>query len=185
MDGILLTSPARTVLDLACSLPFEQAVVVADAALCNQLTTATELADLLQRARGRHGRGQGLLVASFADRRSESVGESRSRVGMSRAHLPKPGLQRETFRADGTLVGRSDFDWDRLLGEFDGLVKYGRLVRSGETPGDAVTREKVREDELRDLGHDVVRWTWRDLSQPEVLYHRIRSSIERSARRRS
>ena len=50
-------------------------------------------------------------------------------------------------------------------GEFDGKVKYGRLLKVGETAGDVVYREKLREDALRDLGWQMVRWTWSDLCE--------------------
>ena len=43
LDGYRVTSPARTVVDLARQLPFEKAVVAADAALHGELTTLDEL----------------------------------------------------------------------------------------------------------------------------------------------
>ena len=46
---------------------------------------------------------------------------------------------------------------------FDGRVKSGWLPRPGETAADAVYAEKLREDVLRDLGWQVVRWTYADL----------------------
>lgn len=179
LNGVEVTSPTRTILDLACTLPFEQAVIVADAALHHQLSTREALSDSIARARGRHGLSRAGLVVGFADGGSESVGESRSRVGMNRAGLPAPALQRVIRRSNGDVVGRSDFDWDGLLGEFDGMVKYGRLRLDGETAGDAVAREKRREDDLRDLGHGMVRWTWAELGRPADLYARIGLRIQR------
>jgi hypothetical protein len=44
VGGLAVTSVARTVADLARSLPFEAAVGVADAALCKELVTHDELA---------------------------------------------------------------------------------------------------------------------------------------------
>ena len=49
------------------------------------------------------------------------------------------------------------------IGEFDGQVKYEELLRPGESPVDVVVREKRREDMLRALGWQVVRWIWEDL----------------------
>jgi hypothetical protein len=51
----------------------------------------------------------------------------------------------------------------RTVGEFDGKVKYGRLLRPGQELGDAVYAEKLREDAIRAEGCEVVRRTWRDL----------------------
>jgi hypothetical protein len=59
------------------------------------------------------------------------------------------------------------------VGEFDGLVKYGRLLRPGQTPGDAVVAEKRREDRVRDEGLRVVRWTWDELETPGVVVKRL------------
>ncbi|WP_176450000.1 hypothetical protein [Geodermatophilus saharensis] len=44
--------------------------------------------------------------------------------------------------ADGTLLGRADFAWEagRLLGEFDGRVEYGRLLRPSSALADRVRR---------------------------------------------
>lgn len=82
-------------------------------------------------------------------------------------------------------MSRVDFGWERqrTLGEFDGKVKYGRLLRLGETAGDAVYREKAREDMLRDFGWEVVRWTWDDLSRPAVLADRLARAFARGQRR--
>ena len=81
------------------------------------------------------------------------------------------------------MIGRGDFGWDehRTIGEFDGRIKYGRLPRPGEAVEDVVYAEKLREDAIRDEGWQVVRWTWSDLKQPDVLADRIRRAFERSA----
>lgn len=77
---------------------------------------------------------------------------------MIEAGFPTPRLQ-HTFRTDAGDA-RTDFDWDgTLVGEFDGLQKYGRLLRPGETTRDALIREKRREDALRAQGIMVIRWT--------------------------
>ena len=82
------------------------------------------------------------------------------------------------------MVGRCDFGWEdlRTLGEFDGRVEYGRLLRPGQDPGDAVFEEKRREDAMRAEGWGMVRWTWSDLQRPEVLATRVSRSL--AARRR-
>ena len=78
---------------------------------------------------------------------------------MIEAGLPAPRLQREYCARSG--VYRVDFDWGaKLVGEFDGMVKYGRLRPSEKTVADVVLQEKLREDEIRALGPVVVRWTW-------------------------
>jgi hypothetical protein len=126
-------------------------------------------------------------VVRFADARSESVGESRSRLALHELGLGPTALQHAIRRPDGALVGRADFAWEpqRVVGEFDGRVKYGRFLRPGQDPGDAVFAEKRREDAVRDEGWEVVRWTWTDLTVPDRIGERVRRALDRGARRRT
>lgn len=164
VEGVSVTSPARTVVDVARSAPFQQAVVLADRALALGLVEPDVLADALAGATGWPGAPAARRVVGFADGRSESVGESRSRVAIAAAGLPTPVLQWDVI-AGGRWLGRTDFGWpDRAtVGEFDGRVKYQRLLLPGQDPGDVVFAEKRREDALRAAGLQVVRWTWPDL----------------------
>ena len=179
VDGIRITTPARTIADLARLLPFEQAVVAADGALHKKLMTAAQLVEAANAIRGAPGSRSALRVARFASALSESVGESRSRVMMYVAALPQPILQLEVYDIRGRKLGRSDYSWHggRLLGEFDGKIKYGRLLKPSESPGDVVFKEKLREDALRDDGSRVVRWVWAELAQPHLVVERIRRAF--------
>jgi hypothetical protein len=183
IDGLLVTSLARTVSDLSRSLGFEQAVVTGDSALRVGLDRE-ELLRCLERMRRWPGVVQARRVAAFVDARSESVGESRSRVSFLRTGLEPPVPQYNVFDRNGRIVGRADFGWQdhSTLGEFDGRAKYGRLLQPGETVAGAVYREKLREDALRSLGWQVVRWTWDDLDQPEQIALRLRQAFARSRR---
>ena len=98
--------------------------------------------------------------------------------------LAPSDLQYEVHDAAGALVGRCDFVWEeqRTLGEFDGRVKYGRLLRPGQRPEDVLWAEKQREDALRDLGWQVVRWTWADLDRGVLLADRLHRAFRRAAR---
>ncbi|MGY1779002.1 hypothetical protein [Geodermatophilus sp. SYSU D01036] len=182
VDGVLLTGLARTVVDLARSVPFESAVVTADAALAAGGVTRADLAACLQRMGPVPGSRRAARVVAFADGRSESVGESRSRVLLHRLGFPAPDLQVRLLRSDRSVVGRCDFGWRarRTVGEFDGRVKY--RADEGRDPGDVVFREKLREDEIRDSGWEVARWTWADLDAPSVVDRRVRRAFSRAGR---
>lgn len=186
VDGVLATDATRTVVDLARTLPFEPAVVAADAALASGMTSADSLASCLEAMGPVPGSRRASRALAFADGDSESVGESRSRVLIHRLGLPAPALQVRVRRPDGTLVGRCDFGWEELgtLGEFDGRVKYGANAPSGRSPADVVFVEKVREDEMRDLGWQMARWTWPDLSTPALVGDRLRRAFARGRRSR-
>ena len=178
VDGLKVTSLNRTVLDLARTLPWEQAVAAGDRALALGLTRA-ELSDGLQRMRGWPGVGSARRTVGFLEVRSESAGESVSRVRIYEAGLPSPVPQMEIFDSSGRFVARVDFGWEekRTIGEFDGKAKYGELLKPGQTPRDAVVAEKWREDLLRDLGWRVVRWMWADLYQHGVIGDRLQRAI--------
>lgn len=178
--GIPVTSLARTVLDLAPALPMEQAVAAGDRALAHGLDP--HLLELgLARMERWPGVRQARRTVAFLDARSESAGESVSRVGFARDGLPAPEPQRNIYGPDGRLVARVDFCWDeqRTVGEFDGKEKYGRLLKPGQLVADVLFAEKVREDALRDLGWQVVRWIWADLYRPGVVRDRLLRAFAR------
>ncbi len=186
IDGLPVTSLARTVVDLARHLPLAEGVMAADAAVRSGLDRQL-LTELIDAAPRRPGNGRARRVVAFADGRSESAGESWSRVQFHAVGLPPSHLQYEVFDDNGELAGRTDFCWEdeRVLGEFDGLVKYEKLLRPGERASDVVVREKVREDRLRELDWILIRWTWRELSQSELLRSRLRRAITRAERFRT
>lgn len=184
VHGLAVTSLARTVADCSRTLSFARAVAIGDAALRSGLRTEELLAQLDRRPR-RPGMSQARRVAAFIDGRSESPGESFSRVLLHRQGVPTPQLQLVVLNRAGREAGRVDFGWEerRTLGEFDGRVKYGRLLEDGETAGDVIYREKLREDLLRDLGWEVVRWVWADLTDPASIVARLQRAFARHARR--
>ena len=181
LDGSAITDLTRTAVDVARTLPFEQAVVIVDAALATRGTTSERLTECLARMGSVPGVRRAARVVAFADGRSESVGESRSRVVLKRLGLPAPDLQVKLRRADDSEVARCDFGWrdHRTVGEFDGRIKYGRLLRPGQQAGDAVFQEKLREDDIRDHGWKVARWIWRELDTPLVIGDRLRRALAR------
>jgi hypothetical protein len=183
VDGLQVTDPIRTALDLARSLPHEAAVVALDAALHLGVLSHEVLRGRLFDIAGTPGSRSAARAVTAADGRSESVGESRSRVILHRWKLPPSALQFEIRSPDGTFVGRSDFAWEtaRLVGEFDGRIKYGRLLRPGQDAGDAVFAEKRREDAIRDENWGVVRWVWSDLRRPDRLAARVRRARDRAS----
>lgn len=186
VEGMPVTNVTRTLLDLGRTLLFESAVVAADFALHEGIATVPALAARVQDVCGIPGSLQASRVVAFADGASQSVGESRSRVAIARLGLAAPTLQLEILDDSGRLIGVSDFGWsgDSVVGEFDGKVKYGRLLKPGQSAGDVVFAEKRREDAIRDGGWEVVRWIWDDLSSPGVIAQRIRRAQERAQRRR-
>jgi enamine deaminase RidA (YjgF/YER057c/UK114 family) len=180
VDGVLVTSLARTVVDLCRTLPYDHAVAAGDKALASGLIAAE--ADLVLSTLGRGpGTGRARQALAFLDGRSESAGESMSRVLLARDGLPPPELQHDILDSVGRFIARPDFTWraHRTVGEFDGRIKYGRLLQPGQHAEDVIYAEKVREDALRDLGWQVVRWIWADLYRPGVIRDRLTRAFAR------
>lgn len=186
LDGLSVTTVTRTLLDLGRSKSFESAIVAADFALQEGLTTVPAMATAAREMSGIPGSLDAKRMVAFADGASESVGESRSRVAIARLGLRPPTLQMPIMNESDGLIGVCDFGWrdDHVVGEFDGKVKYGRLLKPGQSPGDVVFAEKRREDAIRDLGWEVVRWVWDDLARPDLIAQRISRAQERARRRR-
>ena len=184
VGGYRITSAARTLIDLGRSVPFESAVVAADSALHRGLCSPDDLANAARRAPRRPGMRNAVQMAAFADGRSESAGESRSRVLFRAVGLPRPESQFRVMNESGAQIARADFGWPEFgtVGEFDGAQKYGRLLRPGQTAGEQVFREKLREDEIRRLGWKVVRWTWQELDKPHELARKIADMLNRGRR---
>jgi hypothetical protein len=174
--GLLVTSPCRAVLETCTLLPVEQGLVSADSALHQKLVTLAELTAGHQLFEHWPG-GQTLqLVLRMADERAASPGESRSRYVFWSQGLPAPKVQFAVYDERGTLVGITDFAWPErgVLGEFDGKVKYGRLLAPGQEPGDVVFEEKLREDRLRAVtGFTMTRLVWADLNHPVTTAARL------------
>ena len=154
-------------------------VAVVDAAMARGATRAS-LEHTLDRARGSAGIGRARTVVAFADPRSESVGESRSRALMLEHGVPLPELQHEIRDDDDHLIARVDFWWKekRLVGEFDGKVKYTRdLAPDGDVPR-VVWEEKKREDMIRRRRCSVERWTWAELYRPRQWAARLIAALQ-------
>lgn len=185
-DGIVVTSPARTAIDVARSTAFEPAVVVADAALASIGNDKELLMANLDQMRDWPGARSAGRVVAFADGLSESVGESRGRVQFQRIGLPKPLLQVEITAPDGT-IDRADwlFEEEQTVSEFDGRSKYTKYLRPGETAEDVLWREKRREDRIRDQGYGFTRRVWVELSpsHDREIYERHIAAFRRARRR--
>lgn len=178
IDGLLVTSVARTVLDMAICDSFMSSVVLADAALHVDrwkgrapLVTKDELWELWQSRVPFRGHGMARRVIDFAVTLADSPIESVSRVSMRVVGCPRPELQ--TRHSDGEgVIGEVDFDWPEfgLIGEADGDLKYlDRGNRGWRTAEQVVLDERIREDRLRGLPRNLTRWRWSTAVRPSSL----------------
>jgi len=168
--GLPVTSVARTVSDLARSFGLRSGVVAADAALHAGLCERADLERVISDCWVWRGIAKTKRVLELSDRRSESPGESLSRLAFDAEGIARPTPQAELL-LEGRRV-RVDFLWpaQRLVGEFDGRVKYGEARD--------LWAEKQREDLIRRCGYRVVRWVWSEVfPDPGVMLARVRGAL--------
>ena len=148
-----------------------------DAALHRGLTSLPELRRWLCRLEGRPHTHAARASVDLADARTESPGESRTRLVLGALGFGNVEPQVTIGDGFGELIGRVDFLLrDRVVIEFDGLLKY-----DGADGREALGREKRREDALADRGYQVVRVIWAELDRPRLLLRRVESALARSA----
>lgn len=175
-----ITAPARTALDTASLAGRVAGVCVLDWYLHEGMTTWPELVATFHAMKEWPDTLGLYRTLHLCDGRSESVGETRLRLLIRDLGLPPPEVQWEVRHPDGRLAGRVDLTWPEygLMLEFDGLVKYRKYLRPGESVEDVVLREKAREDLLRELtGFRMLRVVWQDLDDPEETGRRIRTQL--------
>jgi Transcriptional regulator, AbiEi antitoxin len=174
-QGVPISAPARTVVDLARTLPFMQGVVAADAALRARLTNQPELRNMLEACRCWPGIRKAGQVVEFADPWAESVFESVARVVFAEQKLPPPQTQVPIIDS-AKIIARVDFLWEKYhtIAEADGMLKY--------TSTAVLRAEKLRQERLADLGYEIVRITWRQITEhPEETVARIRRAFGRGS----
>jgi hypothetical protein len=174
IDGMLVTSLARTVIDIAADGTFSDAVCVADAALRAGLGRDALWAELERRPGP--GRARAARVVEFADGAAETSLESWSRASIDELGFPRPVLQFPVITPSG--VRRLDFAWPEAGAgaEADGLWKYGAVAEAqGRTGLEAFRIEKEREAEVRLHLRAFTRWGIGELRDREKLRLRLLS----------
>lgn len=167
----LVTSPSRTWIDLAATVPAAALLAVTDQLLAGGFP-ADEFPVLLQRYRGRRGVATARRVVTCADALSGSPMESVLRWLVLDAGLPRPVLQ-HVVRVHGRFVGRVDMAWPerRVLVEFDGDVHRER---------DVFVDDLRRQNGLVLAGWTVLRFTSADVrGRPRQVLAAIRAALGR------
>lgn len=182
-NGLEVMTPARLALEVTSVASSEAGLVVVNHFLNCGMTTREELLDRYALMEHWPNTLRTGLVLHRADSRVESVGESRTLHLILDAGLPTPTPQHPILDASGREVARVDFAWPELgvFLEFDGKVKYEKLLRPGQRASDVVLAEKRREQLIcRLTGWRCIRIDWADLAAPAATTARIRVELFRS-----
>jgi hypothetical protein len=166
IDGVPITSVARTLVDLACLLDRLPAVWAIDAALGRHIVTRDELGHVLGTWRGGAGSRAAGIRLSEADGQAESVLETAGRLALADAGLPAPHAQFEVRGPAGQVVARLDHAYPlrRVAVEYDGAAVHEAPV--------AVFRDRERQNTLVALGWKVLRFTWWDVIEDPTRFTR-------------
>jgi very-short-patch-repair endonuclease len=161
-DELRVTSPERTLLDLAATLPQKELDRAVNEALVLRLATADGLRSYLARSSRRQGARALREALRVETRVTRSELEAAMLALLRRVDLPIP--QTNVLLA-GHLV---DFYWPDhgVVVETDGYGPHGTPRR--------FESDRARDAHLTALGYRVLRFTWRQLTaEPEVIAARL------------
>jgi len=166
--GLPVTSPLRTVVDLASTLPLVEAVVAADGAVRRRLISVADLEAYAADRGRRRGAARARRVIELVEPLSESPMETRLRLLLVLGGLPRPLAQVSLHDEHGRFVGRPDLYYPgaRLGIEYD-----------GGTHRDSLVEDDRRQNRLLNAGFRLLRFTAADLRQPSVVVAQVTAAL--------
>lgn len=177
-EGMRITDPVRTIVDLGLVAPHSHIGAALRRGISKKLVTLAEARHIRERL-GRQGRnGTGMLgevidIHVLAGEKAESELEERFLKIRRRFDLRELTLQHEVW-----VMGR-------CLGRVDGAVPSLKLAievdgfEHHSTP-EAFQHDRERQNELVAAGWTVLRFTWADVvHHPERVANQIRAAIDR------
>ncbi len=186
LEGLPVTTPARTMVDLAATASPARLRYVLQGAVGARLCSLTEVGAVLARVRRRGKPGVSALDALLDDLAGDPIGATRLEEMLDAALAAIPGPRPQAQRliaADLRRVGTVDriYPDEKLIVEADGRRWHMRQQRMAE--------DRRRDAEAAAMGYLTIRFMWEQLdSEPawcrgvvrEALAHR-RGSVTTSA----
>ncbi len=160
VNGLGVTSLARTSVDIAREYGVEDGVIVCDQVL-RRGVPRSGLYDVLTQMWSWPNVTRARAAVRLADAGAENLAESLARMLVIELGFGTPTTQ--VWIEDGGRRVRVDMVLNDHIFEFDGKVKYSGEFGEGT---EALWREKQREDWLRALGFGISRIVWSDLFGP-------------------
>ena len=172
--GLPTTSALRTVADLGGREPLTEGVVAADLFLHARLVTIAQLRTYIAERPSARGIARLRRVVDLVEPKSESPMETRLRMLLLLARLPRPEVQVSLHDDRGRFLGRPDLLYrpQRLAIEYDGGNHRDRLVDDNR-----------RQNGLVGAGFRLLRFTAADVyGTPDVVAMQVRHALAKSAR---
>ena len=171
--GLPTTSALRTVVDLGGRDPLTEGVVTADLFLHAGLVSIDDLRSYVAEHPGARGIARLRRVVDLVEPKAESAMETRLRMLLVLARLPRPEVQVSIHDKAGRFLGRPDlfYSRQRLAIEYDGGNHRDRLVDDNR-----------RQNSLVGAGLRLLRFTAADVyGNPDAIAMQVRRSLGRGA----
>jgi very-short-patch-repair endonuclease len=172
-NGIPVTTPPRTLLDLATVLPRSHLERAINEAEYRQLTDDLSLGALAARYPRRHGVPtirQLLEADSLGATPTRSELEDRFIALLDHANLPRPRVNTPIHVNGHTIEPDATWPHHHLIVELDGYTSH--------TTRHAFERDRVRDRRLQAAGWRVLRITWRQLrDDPSTIVEELRALL--------
>lgn len=167
IGGVDATTPARTAFDIGRTRRFDQAIPIIDALMNVTRVSPAQIAVVAARHPGARGVARLPRLLKLVDGGAESPQETRLRLVLVRAGLPRPQTQIEFphFRI------RVDMGWEqwKVAVEYDGVQHWAdRRQRSWDIDRLAL---------LEDAKWAVIRVSSEMLTRPDVIIERVRAKL--------
>jgi hypothetical protein len=180
LNGLRLTSPARTFVDLSAFLDLTNLVCTADVLAEREASGVQALRDQVALGRGRRGVRLARQAIELINPRSKSYMESKLRLMLALDGMPEPDVNEDVYDALGNWVARPDLSWRVVL---LGLQYEGNHHRIDPRQWH---RDIGRDEGMVELGWTVMRITADDVNvHPAATIVRIRRVYDRLSRKRA
>lgn len=171
VGGMRVTTPARTAFDIGRTRPEAVAIPTIDALLHATRCSPSEVSALAAARTGVRGVSRLRRMLELVDGGAESPQETRLRLVLVRAGLPRPETQIEFRDHDGYAIIRVDMGWRQwqVAVEYDGVQHWtDRRQRSWDIDRIAI---------LEAMGWCVVRVSAEMMSRPGVIVERVTTKL--------
>jgi hypothetical protein len=173
VDGVPITSPEQTWLDLVPRLDREASVAMADYLVSGRSpwTTRDMLAEVVAASPGRRGVKQARMQLESVRAGVDSPGETRLRLVLTDAGLPEPAVNFTLLGRRGETLARADLAYPvaQVALEYEGDVH--RVDR------EVWMKDLARRERVEDAGWRMIRVTAADLHTPAALVARVRKLL--------
>jgi hypothetical protein len=179
LNGLRLTSPARTFVDLAAFLDLTNLVCTGDVLALREPAGVQALREQLLLGSGRRGIRLARRAIDLVNPRSKSYMESKLRLILVLAGLPEPDVNEVVYDIHGTWIACPDLAWRPVL---LGLQYEGNHHRVDPRQWHS---DINRDEAMVELGWTILRITSDDVNvNPAATVARIRRTHDRLSRKR-